>query len=63
MAAKRKLRRKAASREGYTSTTVAFPPRLYRELKIACLDLETTLNELLRTAAQEYLDRHKGRRK
>ena len=63
MVAKRKLRRKAANRDNYVITTLALPPKLHRQLKILCINLGTTLNELLRTAAQEYLDREKGRRR
>jgi predicted HicB family RNase H-like nuclease len=45
--------------------TVALPPELHRELAIAALDGHASINELIRVAVREYLDRanrRKGKR-
>ena len=45
-------------------TTVALPAVLHRELALAALDEHTGINELLRQAAREWLQRRKqGRRR
>ena len=44
-----------------TVTSVALPPDLHRKLAMVALDEHTTLNELLRQAAAEYLERREKR--
>lgn len=55
------MKRRAESREGMTVTSVALPPDLHRKLAMVALDEHTTLNELLRQAAAEYLERREKR--
>ncbi len=51
------MKKKAETREGYVVTTVALPPDLHREVAIAALEDNATINEVLRQAAREWLDR------
>jgi predicted transcriptional regulator len=57
-------KRRAESREGMVVTSVALPPDLHRRLAIAALDEHAAINELVRTAIREYLERREaqGRR-
>ena len=61
------MKKRAQSREGMTVTTIAFEPALYRRLYLAAFDEKSAINELVRQAVREWLDRrdtrHKGRAK
>ncbi len=57
------MKKRAQSREGMTVTTVAFEPVLYRRLYLAAFDEKAAINELVRQAVREWLDRRASRRK
>ena len=57
------VKKRAQSREGMTVTTVAFEPTLYRRLYLAAFDEKAAINELVRQAVREWLDRRASRRK
>ena len=57
------MKKRAQSREGMTVTTIAFEPTLYRRLYLAAFDEKAAINELVRQAVGEWLDRRASRRK
>ena len=57
------MKKRAQSREGMTVTTVAFESALYRRLHLAAFDDKTAINELVRQAVRDWLDRRDKRRK
>jgi len=57
---KKKLARRAESREGMVVMTVGLPKELHHALRLAALEGGTTVNQILRAAAEAYL---KGGRK
>ncbi len=57
------MKKRAQSREGMTVTTIAFEPTLYRRLHLAAFDEKAAINELVRQAVGEWLDRRDTRRK
>jgi hypothetical protein len=58
-------KKRAKSREGMIITTMALEPALHRRLAIAAVEDNAAINELLRQAAKEWLERResKGKRK
>jgi hypothetical protein len=55
-------KRRAESREGMITLTVAFDLELHRRLAIAALESHAALVEIIRDACREYLDRHARKR-
>lgn len=51
------IKRRAESREGMVTLTVALPPDLHRELAIRALDDRCSMNEIIRDALRERLRR------
>src|SRR5262245_59679990 len=54
-----RLFRRAASREGMVTTTIALPAGLHSGLSKAAAEERTGTNELIREAASEWLERRK----
>jgi len=54
---KKKLQARAGTREGMVTMSVALPERLHRRLAIAGIDQHAAMNELIRIAIKEHLDR------
>jgi len=50
-------KKRASTREGMITLTVAMEPALHRRLAIAGLDENSSMNELIRQAIREFLDR------
>ena len=50
-------RKRAATREGMTVTTIALPDEMHRRLAHLALDRRTVLTELVRQALAEWLER------
>ncbi len=51
------VKRRAESREGMITLTVALPPDLHRKLAIQALDDHCSMNEMIRDAVREHLQR------
>lgn len=56
-------KRRAQNRAGMVVTTVALPPDLHRRLAVAALEENAASAELIRQAAQEWLDKRDRQRK
>ena len=56
-------KKRAKSREGMIITTTALEPELHRRLAIAAVEENAAINELLRQAAKEWLDRRDSKGK
>ena len=57
------MKKRAQSREGMTVTTIAFEPGLYRRLYLAAFDEKASINELVRWAVREWIEKRASRRK
>jgi hypothetical protein len=55
-------RRRAASRAGMRTLSVALPVDLHRELALAALDTRIAMNEIIRDAIKLWLDQRKGKK-
>jgi hypothetical protein len=55
-------KRKAESREGMVTLTVAFEPDFHRRLAMVALESNAALVQIIRDACSEYLDRHARKR-
>ncbi len=53
-----RTRRRLESREDTIMTSIALPRALHRETTLAALTLNWSFAEVMRTALQEWLDRH-----
>src|SRR5713101_9656456 len=53
-------RKRLDSREDTVVTSMALPRRLHRQARIAALDLNWTLAEVVREALDEWLGRHRS---
>lgn len=56
-------KKRAESREGMVVTSVAFHPGLHRRLAIAAVEDNAAINELVREAVRQWLDRRDQARK